>query len=475
MNGDSLLIDGEWRGASATYERSDPANLERTTGTFAAADLSDVKDAFDAAAGAAKAWAATPMPARSEILRKAADLLEGRAEEATDRLIADMGKARRDAAPEVMRSVAILRYYAGELLQPSGERYPSSDPSTTLVTVEQPVGVVCAITPWNFPFAIPTWKIAPALGFGNSVVWKPAEIASGSAVVLADVLVEAGIPEGALSLLTGHGKEISAGLTGHDQLSALTFTGSGGVGRRLREAVADRNVKVQLELGGKNPAIVLSDADLADAAVQVTRGAMLSTGQRCTATSRAYVERSVLDEFTELLKERVDSLVVGDPSSKDTDVGPLASIEQRDTVASYLEIAENEGAEVITGGSMLNGCYVEPTLLTRVAPESALMREEIFGPVLIVQPIDGFEEGVAAANDTQFGLSAALFTRDLGCAMRFVEMSESGLVHINRETAGVEPQAPFGGVKGSSSMSREQGKAARQFFTTSKTAYIRVT
>lgn len=475
MNGETLLIDGRWRGAAATYERFDPAEPERSTGTFAAADLTDVTEAFDAASRAAGPWGPTPAPARAEVLRRAADLLEARAEEATERLIADMGKARRDAGPEVMRSVAILRYYAGELLQPSGERYPSSDPATTLMTVEQPLGVVCAITPWNFPFAIPTWKLAPALGFGNAVVWKPAEAASGSAVVLARVLAEAGLPDGALNLLTGHGRELSPGLTGHERLSALTFTGSGAVGTRLRQAVADRNVKVQLELGGKNPAIVLADADLEDAAVQVTRGAMLSTGQRCTATSRAYVERSVLGEFTALLQQQVEALVVGDPYAAETDVGPLASAEQRDTVAAYLEIARSEGAEVIAGGHMLDGCYVEPTLLAGVARDSALMREEIFGPVLVVEPVDGFDEGIARANDTEFGLSAALFTRDLGRAMQFVERSESGLVHVNRETAGVEPQAPFGGVKGSSSMSREQGKAARQFFTTSKTAYIRVT
>jgi acyl-CoA reductase-like NAD-dependent aldehyde dehydrogenase len=475
--GTTLLIGGAWHSASEAYNRFDPSRPQRLVGTYALAAPEQVEAAYDAASAAQPGWAATPAPARADVLRRAADLLEARADEAARRLTADMGKAIRDARAEVMRSVAILRYFSGELLQPSGETYPSADPATTLLTVEEPLGVVCAITPWNFPFAIPTWKLAPALGFGNAVVWKPAESASGSAVLLAEVLVAAGLPAGVLNVVTGKGRTLSASLTGDPRLAALTFTGSNAVGGRLRQAVADRNVKVQLELGGKNPAIVLADADLEDAAVQLVRGAMLSTGQRCTATSRVYVERPVAARLRELLCEQVERLVVGDPYDEATDVGPLASAEQRDTVAGYLEIARDEQSEVVVGGSIDDdgGCFMSPTVLAGVARDSAVVREEIFGPVLVVEEVEDFDAALEAANDTDFGLSSAVFTRDLTKAMAFVRRTQSGLVHINRETAGVEPHVPFGGVKGSSSMHREQGKAARAFFTTTKTVYLRTT
>lgn len=475
--GATLHIGGMWCSSANCYNRFDPARPEHLTGTYALASPAQVQAAYDAAAAAQPGWASTPAPARAEVLRRAADLLVERQDEAAHRLTADMGKAIRDARAEVLRSAAILRYFSGELLQPSGETYPSADPATMLLTVEEPLGVVCAITPWNFPFAIPTWKLAPALGFGNAVVWKPAESASGSAVLLTEVLVSAGLPDGVLNLVTGKGRTLSGSLTGDPRLAALTFTGSGGVGVRLRQAVADRNVKVQLELGGKNPAVVLADADLEDAAVQLVRGAMLSTGQRCTATSRVYVERPVASRLLELLREQVEKLVVGDPYDEATDVGPLASAEQRDTVAGYLEIARSEQAEVVVGGSIdaQGGCYMSPTVVAGVHRDSAVAREEIFGPVLVVDEVEDFEAALTAANDTEFGLSSAVFTRDLAKAMAFVRRTQSGLVHINRETAGVEPHVPFGGVKGSSSMHREQGKAARGFFTTTKTVYLRTT
>ncbi len=257
-------------------------------------------------------------------------------------------------------------------------------------------------------------------------------------------------------------------------MAALTFTGSNGVGVRLREAVADRNVKVQLELGGKNPAIVLADAELEDAAVQVVRGAMLAAGQRCTATSRVYVQRPVATEFRELLLAQVNRLVVGNPYDEATDIGPMSSPEQRDTVVEYLRLAHEEGADILLGGTADGeGCFLEPTVLTGVAPSSRLVREEIFGPVLVLTEVEDFDEALAAANDTVFGLSASLFTSNISKAMQFVRRINSGLVHVNRETASVEPHVPFGGVKASSSMNREQGKAARTFFTTTKTVYLR--
>jgi acyl-CoA reductase-like NAD-dependent aldehyde dehydrogenase len=472
-NENTVFIDGEWQTGATTYERFDPARPGIPTGRYGAASGEQVAIAYDAAAAAQDRWAATPAFQRGEILQRAANLLEVRLDDAARRLTADMGKAIRDARAEVLRCVHILRYVAGELSQPIGETYPSADPNTMLLTLEEPLGIVCAITPWNFPFAIPTWKLAPAIGLGNAVVWKPAEAGSGSAVLLTEVLAEAGVPAGVLNLITGHGRALSPALTGDARLKAITFTGSGPVGMRLRAAVADRPIKVQLELGGKNPAIVLADANLDDAAQQISRSAMLATGQRCTATSRVYVERSVATEFLELLREHVEAFTVGDPYDEGTDIGPLASSEQRETVGSYLALAQSEGARFVTGGPEGEGFFVAPSVLTGVARDSALVREEIFGPVLVVEEVSDYSEAIALANKTEFGLASAIFTQDLTRAMRFIRQTESGLVHVNRETAGVEPHVPFGGVKGSSSMDREQGKAARRFFTATKTAYVR--
>ncbi|QTJ70770.1 aldehyde dehydrogenase family protein (plasmid) [Rhodococcus sp. ZPP] len=468
-----------WTSSSSIFKRFDPAHLSEETGTFAEADAHHVQEAYAAAAAAACGWAAMPAGQRGAILSRAADLLEGRTEEAARRLTADMGKAIRDARGEVRRSVAVFRYFANEVSQPIGDTYPGSSADTFLMTVEEPAGVVCVITPWNFPLAIPAFKLSPALAFGNTVVWKPAEAASGSAVLLTEVLLEAGVPPGVLNMITGNGRTLSPALTGDPRLCALTFTGSNAVGVRLRQAVADRNVKVQLELGGKNPAIVLSDADVDDAATQISRGAMLSAGQRCTATSRVYVQRDVARSFCHRLVEEVERLTVGDPYQETTDVGPLASVDQCGTVGGYLRLAYDEGATFLTGreqdevGHGDGNCFVTPTVLTGVSSNSRLMREEIFGPVVVVTAVDDYEDALTAANDTVFGLSAAIFTSRIGTVMDFIRRSRSGLVHVNRETAGIEPHVPFGGLKASSSMSRELGKSARHFFTNSKTVYLR--
>jgi aldehyde dehydrogenase (NAD+) len=474
----TLLVDGTWRAAGEAYGRTDPARPDRETGRYASASPADVADAYAAAARAQPAWAATAATERGEVLRRAADLLEARVDEATEALIADVGKAHRDARGEVLRGAAILRFHAGAVLQASGGTFSGADPSTLLMTITEPVGVVGAITPWNFPVAIPLWKIAPALVYGNAVVWKPAEAASGSAVLLGRLLVDAGLPAGVLNLVTGSGRALSDALTQAPELDALTFTGSVGVGQRLRVAIAGREhpAKLGLELGGKNPAVVLADADLPDAAEQIARGAMLQAGQRCTATSRAYVQDEVYDAFLELLVERVGAFVVGDPRDPATDIGPLASAEQRETVGRYLALARDGGATVAYGGGIsagADGFWVEPTVLTDVPDDSPLVREEIFGPVLCVARVSGFDEALRRANDTPFGLSSAVFTRDLATAMRFASGTRSGLVHVNRETAGVEPHLPFGGLKDSSSTDREQGMAARDFVTHAKTVYVR--
>jgi aldehyde dehydrogenase (NAD+) len=476
LDGCTLYIGGEWKKGIETFQRFDPSSLSQCTGVYAVGNEETVADAYKYAKTAQTNWAAFTAQQRSEVLRKASDILEEHLETAANQLTADMGKAIRDARGEVLRSIAILRYYSGDALQPSGDVYPSADNSTLLLTVEEALGVICAITPWNFPFAIPTWKIAPALVYGNSVVWKPAEAASGSAVLLAEVFEAAGLPSGVLNLVTGSGSRLSKALTENEALAAITFTGSGGVGNRIRQSVADRNIKIQLELGGKNPAIVLADADLEDASLQVLRGAMYSTGQRCTATSRVYVERAVSEDFTQKIIDKVNALIVGDPYIETTEVGPLGSPEQLKSVNQFLTLAKSERVTILTNASAPDsGCFFPPMVITDVSTNSRLVTEEIFGPILVLQVVENFQEAVSHANNTEFGLSSSLFTRDLTTAMKFIKLTQSGVVHVNRETAGVEPHVPFGGLKGSSSLNREQGTAAREFFTTTKTVYIRST
>lgn len=474
--GESLFIDGRWRSAAAAFRATDPADPRRETGAYSAATAADVADAYAAAAKAQPEWAATPAPERAEFLRQAAAAVEAAAEDLALAMTADMGKTIRDARAEALRAASIFRYFAGEVLQSAGEVYPSADPATTLLTLSEPVGVVLAITPWNFPVAVPARKIAPALGFGNAVVWNPAEASTGTAVRLTAALADAGPPAGLLNVVTGSGAALSPALTGGPRRGAVAFTGPGRVGTSLREAVADRNVKVQPEMGGKNPLVVLADADLADAAERIVSASMFSTGQRCTATSRVYVEAAVEGELRKLLIERIRALVVGDPRDEATDVGPLASRAQYEKFHHYLQLAEAEGAEIIAGGrtgTERSGYFVSPTLLAGVADDSPLMHEEISGPLAVLQPVAGTEEALEKANDTAFGLAASVFTSNLGNTMAFLRRSRAEMVHVNRETTGVEPHVPFGGLKASSNTDREQGKAARAFFTNVKTAYIR--
>ncbi|MGD1012287.1 MAG: aldehyde dehydrogenase family protein [Acidimicrobiales bacterium] len=471
----SSLVGGEWLHGEANGLDRNPSRPEEVVAEVSFADAEVMSRAVGSAREAFPGWRDTASPARGEILRRAADLLEARAEEIGRDLAREEGKALVESIGETRRAAAVFRYFAGQTLEPDGETYPSSSAKTLLFARREPLGVVAAITPWNFPIAIPAWKIAPALAYGNVVVWKPAAIVPLTAVHMARALVDAGLPSGVLNLVLGRGAEVGDALVTHDALAALTFTGSNELGRRLQIAAALHGTKVQLELGGKNPAVVLADADLDFAAEQVARGAFLSTGQKCTATSRVIVERSVFDDFAARLAKVAASWPTGDPLEPGTKVGPLSSEDQFGTVTGYLDIAREDGGEALAGGAPDRdggGYFVPPTVLVGLAPSSRVVREEIFGPVAALLPADSYEEAVALANDTPFGLSAGVFTTDLAAALRFARDIRAGVVKINDETAGVEFHVPFGGMKGSSSGSREQGKAAREFFTEWKTVYV---
>jgi acyl-CoA reductase-like NAD-dependent aldehyde dehydrogenase len=451
-----------------------PAAPDEHVATVALAGPEIAAEAVEAAANSFAGWRDTPPPARGDVLRQAAGLVDERADTIGRDLAREEGKTLAEAVGETRRAAAILRYYAGQTLEPDGETYPSHSALTFLYARREPLGVVTAITPWNFPIAIPAWKIAPAIAFGNTVVWKPAEIVPLTSTHFATALLDAGLPEGVLNLVLGRGSVVGDTLVTRDRVEAVTFTGSNPVGRAIELRATGAGKKVQLELGGKNPAVVLADADLELAAEQVARGAFLSAGQKCTATSRVIVERRVLEELGDRLAALARSWPVGDPLDEKTKVGPLASKNQLETVSGYLDVAESEAARVLVGGGRPGGggYFVEPTVLADLPSNSRVVREEIFGPVAALLPASSYEEAVALANDTPFGLTAALFTRDLGKALRFSRDVRAGVVKVNQESAGLEFQAPFGGMRQSSSGSREQGKVARDFFTQWKTVYL---
>jgi len=472
------FIAGAWRASKTgeTYENRNPANPSELIGHFAASGADDVGTAVSAAEEAAASWGAISAFARANILYKASEILASRVSEVGRDLSREEGKTLKEGIGETTRAVQILRYFAGEIQQPIGEHYPSVSPTTFLFTLREPIGVCGIITPWNFPIAIPAWKIVPAIAFGNTVVFKPASLTPLCAVHLTEALAEAGLPTGVLNLVTGGASAVGDPLVRDDRVLAVSFTGSDAVGNGIKKLAGERGAKVQLELGGKNPAIVLADANLDHAVTQVINGAMMSSGQKCTATSRAIVDRRVVAEVTQRLAEKVGALRMGDPLDDATQIGPLVSAEAAERVTGEIDRARSEGVALVAGGSAADGHngghFVTPTLFGDVDPGSRLGQEELFGPVLGVITVDDVDEAIAVANKVRYGLSASIFTRDIGQAMEFVQKIQAGIVHVNSETAGAEPHVPFGGYKGSSSYSREQGKAAREFYTQVKTVYL---
>jgi NAD-dependent aldehyde dehydrogenases len=474
-------VGGEWRASSTggTVASINPANRHDIVGIVPNSGREDLESAVAAADAARKAWRKLAGPARGQLLYKAADILESRLDEIAETMTREMGKTFGEAKGETARGVALLRYYAGEGMRKIGDVIPSTDAQALMFTTRVPLGVVGVITPWNFPVAIPVWKIAPALIYGNTVVWKPATETAVTAAKLAACFHDAGLPAGVLNLVIGSGSVIGQGIADHPGIHGITFTGSNGVGKRIAQSALARGAKYQLEMGGKNPVIVLKDADLELAVNATISGGLRSTGQKCTATSRVIVEKEIFPAFREKLLEKIAVLKVGDGMEASTWLGPCASESQMETVLGYIRKGVEEGAELVCGGErlsegeMANGFFVAPTVFDRVTPDMTIFREEIFGPVLALVQADNLEEALRLANDSEYGLSASIFTRDIGSILTFIQDMEAGLVRVNEETAGVELQAPFGGMKSSSSHSREQGTAAIEFYTAIKTVFVK--
>lgn len=474
-------IGGEWVPSStgAYTVNVNPADEREAVGRLPASSAEDADRAVEAAFEALPAWRRLSGAARGELLLQAALRLEAKAEALARLLTREMGKTLPEAMGEVRRGAAILKYYASEGLRANGEHLPSSDGASLLYTKRTPLGVVALITPWNFPVAIPVWKLAPALVYGNTIVLKPAVNTGLTASLLLECFDEAGCPPGVVNLVHGAGSTIGSALTAHPLVSGISFTGSNAVGKQIARIASERGAKYQLEMGGKNAVVVWEDADLERAAEAVVSGAMKSTGQKCTATSKVIVARKVKARFTELLLDRVRAIRVGNGLEPDTYFGPAATASQRDSVLGHIRRGVEDGASLLFGGGdashrpeLASGYFVEPTLFDGVTPEMGLAREEIFGPVLAIMEADDLAEAIAMANGTEYGLSAAIFTRSLDAAMSFANAAEAGMIKVNGETAGVEYQAPFGGLKKSSSHSREQGRAAMEFFTHTQTISI---
>jgi aldehyde dehydrogenase (NAD+) len=467
-------IDGQWVAGGSAAQDENPSDLATPVGEFGALDAAQVRDAIAAAATSQRSWSLSTPQQRADALDFVGSEILARKEELGRLLAMEEGKTLPESIGEAARAGQIFKFFAGEALRIPGERLASTRPGVDVEITREPVGVVGIIAPWNFPLAIPAWKIAPALAYGNTVVFKPAEIVPGCAWALAEILSRAGLPAGVFNLVIGSGRVVGQALVEDPRINALTFTGSVRTGNALLQQAAARGLKIQLEMGGKNPLVVLADADLEKAVELAVNGAYFSTGQRCTASSRLIVEAPVYEEFIARTRKRLASLKVGHALTAGVDIGPVASAEQLATDLSYLDIARQEGAELLCGGEQLDldtrGHYLSPALVAAL-PEHRIAREEVFGPVAAVLRADDYEHALALANDTEFGLCAGIATSSLKYATHFKRHAEVGMVMVNLPTAGVDPHVPFGGRKASSYGPREQGRYAVEFYTTVKTAY----
>jgi acyl-CoA reductase-like NAD-dependent aldehyde dehydrogenase len=470
------LIDGEWVASDSVAINRNPSDIEDVIGEYAQADEQQTLAAIAAAKKASSFWATSSIQQRFDILDTVGAEILARKDELATLLAREEGKALPDAMGEVQRAGQIFKFFAGECVRQSGEKLASIREGMEIEVTREPIGVVGLITPWNFPIAIPAWKIAPALAYGNTVVFKPAELVPASAWELADMLHRAGLPAGVFNLVVGRGSVVGETMVNHPDVAGISFTGSESTGRSIASKVTARMGKVQLEMGGKNPLVIVDDADL-DVAVNVAiNGAYFATGQRCTASSRFIVTEGIHDRFVEGMIAGMEKLKVGHALAKGTDIGPVVDQNQLDIDCSYIDIAKAEGANLAFGGVLLeqetNGFYLQPALFTQATSEMRIAKEEVFGPVACVVAVKDYEEALACANDTVFGLSSGIVTTSLKHANHYKRHAQAGMVMVNAPTAGVDYHVPFGGRKGSSLGSREQGRYAAEFYTTVKTAYI---
>jgi len=468
-------INGGFRSAERHLPNLNPSDISDVIGEYAVATGDDVHEAGKAARHAAPDWAATGIQKRADILDTVGTEIAQRKEELGDLLAREEGKTRPEAIAEVSRAAQIFKFFSGEALRGGGERLPSVRPGVEVEITREPLGVVAAITPWNFPIAIPAWKTAPALAYGNCVLLKPSELAPGCAWALAEILSRTGIPAGVFNLLMGPGPDIGDTLVDLKEVDGVSFTGSVATGQHILQRTAARQAKVQLEMGGKNPLVILDDADLESAVDCSVQGAFFSTGQRCTASSRLIVTDGIYDRFMDTLRDRMKTLKIGDARTEGTQIGPLISEKQRDRIVGYLDGARQNGANIVGGEAVpnLNGYFLEPALVTDADNKQTINREEVFGPVASILRVRDYDEALATANDTEYGLASGICTRSLKYAEDFKCRARSGMVMVNLPTAGVDYHVPFGGRGASSYGTREQGTYAREFYTSVKTSYLR--
>ena len=466
-------IGGEWVGDSDVTTNTSPANRDDVIGTYARGDAARVDQAVSAALAAQPGWAAASPQLRHDVLERAGALIVERKDELGRLLAREEGKTIAEAVGETVRASQVFKFFAGEALRNTGDAVASVRPGIDVMIEREAVGVIGLITPWNFPIAIPAWKLAPALAYGNAVVMKPAELTPGCAWELAKILDEAGCPAGIFNLVMGPGSKVGARIVEHEDIAAVSFTGSVATGRQVAVDCAARGKKVQLEMGGKNPMVVVDDADLDVAVGACLNGAFFSTGQRCTASSRLIVTAGIHDAFLDKLTAAAADLVIGDPLDTKTQIGPVVDQGQLDQNLEYLALAATEGCDVRGGGlGNGNGFFMHPAIFAGASNQMRVSREEIFGPMASVIKVADYDEALAVANDTEFGLSSGICTTSLKLATDFRRNAKAGMVMVNLPTAGVDYHVPFGGRKGSSYGPREQGSYAREFYTTVKTSYI---
>ncbi len=474
------FINGKWVDAKSgrTYENRNPARWDDVVGTFPRSGKEDVDEAVRAARAAFEKWRLLPAPARGDIMRKVGDIMVQRKEEIAREMTREMGKVLAETRGDVQEGIDTAYYAAGESRRMFGKTVPSELPNKFAMAVRVPIGVAGVITPWNFPMAIPTWKIFPAVLSGNTVVFKPATDTPKTATTLVEIMMEAGIPEGVVNIIHGGGGEVGNAITGHPDVDLVSFTGSTVVGKQISRDSAETLKRVSLELGGKNAQIVMDDADLDLALDGVLWGAFGTTGQRCTATSRLIVHEKVYDKFLAMLIDRAKKLRLGDGLLPTTDVGPVVNEAQRTSVQSYVEIGKKEGATLALGGGiatqgdLTKGWFHEPTIFTDVKPTMRIAKEEIFGPVLSVLRVGSLEDAIGTLNNTIYGLSSSIYTRDVNKAFTAMRDIKAGITYINVPTIGAEAHLPFGGVKQTGNGHREGGWTVYDFFTEWKAIYV---